>query len=211
MKYFILPLMLLGLLSACQQTDTEHDADGVLLAESMQTASGNGFSFSPMTHEDSNSVLNYKPEVYLHNGKPYTGKITSYDEKERKIFDGELKNGLATGEWKFYYASGVVQIQGSYNLGFETGIWSNYFAQNKPRIIKEYSQNGFMLMRTEYYNNGRVKNYQNIKCPEYGDIPRRVQFTYDMTIEYMDIEKSYGKMAPKELMDIIKKNGFRVQ
>jgi len=211
MKHYLLALFVLGTFAACNQKDTEHDAEGILLAESMQTLSGGGFSFSPMSHEDSASVLNYKPEVYLHNGKPYTGKITSYDEKERKVFDGELVNGLASGEWKFYYASGVVQIQGNYKAGYETGIWVNYFAQNKPRLVKEYSDSGFMLMRTEYYNNGRVKNYQNVACPEYGNMARRIQFTYDVTVEYMDIEKSYGKMPPKDLMDLIKKNGFRVQ
>lgn len=211
MKQFIFPMVFLCLMAACSQTDTDHDAEGVLLAEMLQSTTGGGFSFMPMAIEDSDDVKNFIPAVYTYKGKPYTGKITSYDEKQRKIFDGALEEGLPSGPWKFYYASGVVQIEGNYTKGIETGIWSNYFAKDKPRLIKEYDAKGYMLMRTEFYNTGRVKNYQNIKCPEYGNVARRAQFTYDIEIEYIDMEKELGQKAPKELMELIKSNGLRVQ
>lgn len=207
-KYAIMLLVAAGL-SACSQTDTDHDSEGKLLAEKLENSSGGGFNFSPMQDDDSMNRVHFTPDIYTYNGEPYTGAITAYDDKERKIFDGNLEKGIADGSWKFYYPSGVVQIEGVYAGGLETGLWKSYYSADHPKVIKDYDAQGKMLMRAEYFDNGRIKNYQNIATPEYGGIARRIQFTYDGTIDYLDAERDLGKMEPGALHDLLVRNGLK--
>ena len=211
MKYACLLLMTVTVLLSCNQTDTDHDADGALLADKLENISGGGFNITPMQQDDSASRAAFTPDKYHYKGKPYTGKITAYDDKQRKIMDGALTDGVANGAWKFYYASGVVQISGNYSNGLETGTWTSFYTVDKPRIVKVYDTKGNLLMRAEYFDNGRIKNYQNIACPEYGNIARRIQFKYSGEIDYIDAEREIGKLTPADLNALLTKDGLRQQ
>lgn len=200
MKYFI-PVLLIALTTSCGTKEKQFDADGTLLAQFLEPSGA--LDFSPMQNDDSSRVADFSPLVYTFKNKPYTGKVTAYDDKQRKIFDGNLNAGVPEGNWKFYYASGVVQIEGTYTNGLETGIWKNYYTVDKPKVIKQYDESGYLLMRKEFYDTGKLKNYQNVKCPQYGDIARRVQFKYNGAIDYLDAERDLGKLSPEELQNAL--------
>ncbi len=196
------------LLSACGKKVATTDANGALLAENLTTSDSSGLNFAPMKHEDSAFVKNFKPTVYLFDGKPYTGNIAYYNEKKALIVSGSLKEGLADGEWKFFFPSGVIQMEGTYNNGMETGMWSSYYRKNFPKIVKYYNNEGYMLMRKEYFDDGKVKNYQNIKCPEFGNLERRIQFTNKGEIDYIDAERELGKLDPAILNQMLQDDGL---
>lgn len=211
MKTWSLIIMATLFLTACSDKDVKYDADGILLADNLESSTGGGWDFSPMQNDDSAQVAAFKPTTYTFKGKPYSGKVTAYDDQQRKIFDGNLENGIATGEWKYYYPSGVVQIDGVYTNGQETGMWKSYYTVDKPKVVKYYDAKGFLLMRKEYYDTGKLKNYQNIECPEFGNIARRVQFKYDGEIDYIDAERELGKMAPAELNRLLREDKLLVK
>ena len=127
------------------------------------------------------------------------------------MLEGNLKNGILSGEWKFYYPSGVVQIEGTYSNGHETGFWKSYYTKDKPNIVKYYNEDGLMLMRKEYYDTGKIKNYQNINCEEFGGRERRIQFKYNGELDYIDAEREVGKLTPAEINTLLKNDGLLVK
>ena len=173
------------------------DDEGRLNVLALSSSSG-GMDFAPMQHSDSNYVKEFKPLVYNYEGKPYSGKVAAYSNEKLSV-TGELTDGKQSGVWTFYYPRGVVQIEGTYTDGMETGMWNSYYSKDHLKISKYYDTKGYMLMRKEYYDNGKIKNYQNIKCPEFGDRERRIQFKYNGDIDYLDAEREVGKLSPQEL------------
>lgn len=202
-------LLLLTLLVSCSGSK-DFDKEHRLLAPSLTSSTG-AFNFTPMQNSDSNDVKDFKPVVYNYKNAPYSGEIVAYNASEKITLEGVLKNGIADGHWRFYYASGVVQIEGDYTNGIETGLWTSYYSKDKPRIIKYYDGEGYMLMRKEYFDTGKIKNYQNIKCPQFGDRERRIQFSYAGDIEYIDAEREIGALPPKELNELLQRDGLLVK
>ncbi len=209
MKSLIIVLSLTIVISSCSQNSKAFDKNGSLLVENLTSMEG-GFNFVPMSASDSADVLNYTPVVYKFEDEPYTGKIASYN-KEKLMLEGYLKNGILSGEWKFYYPSGVIQIEGTYTNGHETGFWKSYYTKDKPNIVKYYNKDGLMLMRKEYYDTGKIKNYQNINCEEFGGRERRIQFKYNGEIDYIDAEREVGKLTPAEINTLLKNDGLLVK
>lgn len=99
-------------------------------------------------------------------------------------------------------------MEGNYNKGMEIGMWSSYYRKNYPKIVKYYNNKGYLLMRKEYYDDGKVKNYQNIKCPEFGNLERRIQFTIKGEIDYIDAERELGKLDPAILNQMLQDDGL---
>jgi len=128
-----------------------------------------------MIRSDSPSVTAFKPDTFFYKDRPYTGGLVQYNENQNLIFEGYIKNGLMDSTWKFYFASGGVRMEGKYKDGMDIGLWQSYYGYNKPKITKLYDDHGYMLTRTEYYDNGRVKNYQNIHAPEFGNKARHYE------------------------------------
>ena len=163
------------ILFAMQSCEKKRDDQGRLLTKYVTTSSGN-LSFAPMIRSDSASVRVFKPDTILYDGKPYTGGLAQYDPAQKLIIAGYVKNGLMDSTWKFLYASGGTRMEGKYKDGMDIGLWQSYYGYGKHKITKLYDDYGYMLMRIEYYDNGRIKNYQNVKAPMFDDKER----SYDM-------------------------------
>ena len=206
MKNNLLILFFLLSLGACSQRSKAFDDMGNLLVENLESETGE-INFTPMQSSDSSDVINYKPIVYKFEGSPYTGKIASYS-KGKLMMEGNLTEGIFSGVWKFYYPSGVIQIEGTYTNGLESGFWRSYYTKDKLSIVKFYDDKGYMLMRKEYYDNGKIKNYQNVNCPEFGDRERRIQFKYNGELDYIDAEREVGKLSPDEINTLLQNDGL---
>lgn len=157
-------------LSGCAENkkNNDFDTEGRLLVEKLTSSKGS-LSFKPMTRFDSTSVRGFWPTTYFYKGHPYTGSVAFYNQHGKLGFTGHLKNGLAENNWKFYFATGGVYMEGWYIHGLDVGLWRSYYGYNKPMVDIYYDNYGYILMRTVYFDNGRVKNYCNIKCPLFDD------------------------------------------
>lgn len=167
---FLITTCLVIALSAC---NNHFDSEGNIRAENL-TSSYGSIRFTPMLRSDSASVFAYTPDTFYYKNKPYTGNVATYNQQQKILMKGALHNGLQHGEWKFYYATGGIRMQGYYNMGLDTGIWQSYYGYNKPRITKWYDEYGFLLQRIEYFDNGKMKSYQNIKHPAFGNKKRKM-------------------------------------
>jgi len=209
MKQFMVICACAILAIGCSSKTTDVDENGVLNAELLTSTEG-GLNFTPMKHEDSVYVLNFKPTIYTYNNEPYTGKINAFNA-DKLMMEGSLKDGMYNDAWKFYYPSGAVQIEGNYSNGLETGFWNSYYRKDFYSIVKYYDNNGYMLMRKEYFDNGKIKNYQNVKCPQFGNVARRIQFKYSGEIDYLDAEREIGKLNPADVNKMLQDNGLLVK
>jgi len=170
LRFFALVVVVI----AGQSCNQNRDGQGRLLSKYITTNTG-GLNFTPMMRSDSASVAAFKPDTFFYKDKPYTGAFAQYNQNQNLIIEGYIKNGLMDSTWKFYFASGGVRMEGNYKDGIDIGIWHSYYGYNKPKITKLYDNHGYMLMRTEYYDNGRVKNYQNIHAPIFGNKARHYE------------------------------------
>jgi hypothetical protein len=205
------PLILLSLIAALILSScSDLDKNGRLPVEKLTTTSGS-LKFFAMLHSDSASVQEFVPDTFLYKGKPYTGAVVQYEYDTLAIISGFLKNGLMDSTWKFRYKSGGLRMEGNFKNGLETGLWKSYYGYDKPKIEKLYDDYGFMLMRKEYYDNGRIKNYQNIKCPKYGNEERKISFTSRGAIETIIAEDALKRLSAEELSEKVKQNSFMVQ
>ncbi len=53
--------------------------------------------------------------------------------------------GQYHGSSKYYYQNGIIESVGDYKNGLKTGIWNNYDASGKLNSISEYDANGRVI------------------------------------------------------------------
>ncbi len=202
-----LTLLSLGFFLLIVSSCNNYDKEGRLKIENLTSSSGT-LKFAPMMHSDSASVLNFVPDTFSYHGKPFTGGIVEYVNDTLATIKGFLSNGIMDSTWQFYYKSGGLRMEGTLKNGYETGWWRSYYGYNKLKIEKLYDDLGFMLMRREYYDNGKLMNYQNINCPQFGNRERKISFTRNGTIESIYVEDSVLQLSPDELTERVGENLF---
>jgi hypothetical protein len=198
---------LVTILALLQSCGGKYDNKGRLLVESLTSSSGT-FHFSPMMHSDSASVETFKPDTFLLRGNPYTGGVAQYNAQNKLMMEGFLSNGLMDSSWKFYFPSGGIHIEGKYKNGMETGLWRSYYGYDKPKIDKLYDDYGYMLMRAEYYDNGQLMNYENIKHPLFDNKERKIEKTRKGELVKIFVEDSVLMLKQGETAERIGKNIF---
>jgi hypothetical protein len=151
------------LISSCKN---DQDAQGRLFLKSLTTSSGK-FSLSPMTVSDSASRLTFIPDTFFYKNKPYSGAIAQYEYDTILSISGFMKNGLLDSAWIFYFTSGGVKMNGVMKEGIAVGVWKAYYGYDKVSVQKDFDQQGFLIARKEFYDNGQLKNEQNINAPGY--------------------------------------------
>ncbi|MDB5282250.1 MAG: hypothetical protein JWO06_1325 [Bacteroidota bacterium] len=210
MKKFFTPVQCfcaLVLMITIQSCQSKYDSKGRLLADYLVPASGK-LHFTPMLRSDSASVREFKPDTLYFNGKPYTGGIAAYDKRELIELEGFATNGLMDSTWKFYFASGGVRIKGTYKDGRDIGLWRSYYGYDKPKVDKLYDENGYMLMRAEYFDNGHIKEYQNIKHPLFDNKERSISLSSHGDIISIYVEDSVLMLKQGDKTERIGKNVF---
>lgn len=167
-KIHLLAVLLSALFfSACGTKESLTDEKGRIEIKKLTTASGT-YNLSPMSRiHNPTDVQNFKPEIFTLEGKKYNGVVIAHNSSKKIIAEGNLKDGLYDGKWTYYFGSGVVQIAGNYTNGKETGVWISYYRKDVPRVLKYYSEEGAMLLRTDFDDNGKIVSHYNIECAEF--------------------------------------------
>lgn len=87
---------------------------------------------------------------------------------------GRYRDGLRTGEWKFFYSNGDLQFVGNYVDGLEQGEHLYYFPNGQLKVKAQYtyglpsgtwnyySSNGALVL-TVYYQDGKEVKYNGTK------------------------------------------------
>jgi antitoxin component YwqK of YwqJK toxin-antitoxin module len=175
-----------------ESCNSDFDKDGSLKVESLTSSSG-ALKFSPMLRSDSASVLSFKPDTFYYKGEVFTGAVAKYNQKMQRQFVGFIKDGLMDSTWFFYYLSGGLRMKGQYKKGWDIGRWRSYYGYDKVKIEKVYDEYGFMLSRSEYYDNGIMKSYQQVKNPSLGNKQRRLNWNRKGELDYIYVEDSILK------------------
>jgi len=205
-KRITLFTFLIVLLSACKQQN-DFDKDGNLLLEKLTSKSGE-FKFNPMFRSDSNSVKKYVPDTFLYNNQPYSGKVVKYNAQEKRTMLGTMKDGLLDGCWTFYFATGGKQMEGDYKSGWDVGLWTSYYGYDKKKVQKYYDDFGYMIARIDYFDNGKMQYFQNIKHPLFGDKERNISFDRQEEPINIYVEDSILILKNGDKTEIIGKNIF---
>lgn len=169
MRGSVFSILMVVLLFSCN-TQEDFDDQGRLFVKALQSSAGN-LRFAPMQRSQSNPGI---IDTFYYHSKPFSGTVVRLNEQDSKLMEGQMKNGLMSGEWKFFYATGGIQMEGKYEKGMEVGLWTSYYGYNKKKVQKYYDEKGFLLSRIDYYNNGKIQVFQNVKHPLFGDKERNI-------------------------------------
>ncbi len=69
------------------------------------------------------------------DGKPWSGKQSAQFPNGRLQFEGELKEGLQHGEWKWYYESGNVESSIQYDMGRHDGNETHRYDNERNSLM----------------------------------------------------------------------------
>ena len=114
---FLLPILLLSLISCSIETDSVVERNGLYYEDLANSISG----FTPFTGE----VIG-KEKGRVEDGKK-EGKWVGYHEDGDLRYRGSYKNGKEEGEWVGYHGNGQLSSKGSYKNGLWEGDWVEYY------------------------------------------------------------------------------------
>ncbi|HLP19319.1 MAG TPA: hypothetical protein VK174_03425 [Chitinophagales bacterium] len=89
----------------------------------------------------------YKPNIYMYGGKPYTGKVKEYSEKNEVKSEGFMKDGFPEGYWVYYNTNGTVKSEGYYKDGAKDSLWHDNYTDGSPKLLMHFSLKNDSLQR----------------------------------------------------------------
>ncbi len=94
------------------------------------------------------------------NGKLH-GPILTYQDPGIKLYEGQLKDGVAVGEWRYYIEDGRLQLRilyddfgGEIRRKFENGEKEEFFDSGIPKSYYEFRHGKLHGPFEEYYDKG---------------------------------------------------------
>lgn len=108
-----------------------------------------------------------KDGILLYRGKPFTGKLLTYDEINKTHDSAIYKNGKKHGKEEKRYVSDVLAEQRFYTNGVKTGVHKAWWPNKTLRFQYHFNQEGaYHGTVEEWYENGqpfKVFNYKDGK------------------------------------------------
>lgn len=144
--------------------DVDEHINGVLVKITQYDSLGNVFNVQSIPN-GTGDVLNKLPDgrkyskLHYLNGVAH-GEFTWYFPNGKLRLKGTYFNGERHGEWKWYRAQGTPEMLGEYEYGDRVGKWTEY--NHQGALEEEYSyENGKMEgQNVQYYEDGKVSYTQ---------------------------------------------------
>jgi antitoxin component YwqK of YwqJK toxin-antitoxin module len=187
--------------------DTKKETSDCANIKDLTTSSG-AYNLAAMVRSgDSAKAATFIPDTFFKENKKYNGKVEAFNPNKKKIASGTLKDGLMDGDWKYFYASGVVNMEGKYKNGKEQGLWMAYYRQDVPKVAKYYAENGALLMRADYNDNGKVTTFYNVKDPIFLNKERAIETGGNETLSFF-VQNNELYLKGDKTLEKIGKNVF---
>ena len=108
--------------------------------------------------------------------EPISGKVFGYwflgeDNNKKKVYVGNLRNGIKSGKWTTWYYNGRKGSEITYKDGKLDGLWTWWFENGQKKGELTY-KDGKKGLRTGWYKNGRKEREVHYKDGDY-DVIRR--------------------------------------
>ena len=108
--------------------------------------------------------------------EPISGKVFGYwflgeDNNKKKVYVGNLRNGIKSGKWTTWYYNGRKGSEVTYKDGKLDGLWTWWFENGQKKGELTY-KDGKKGLRTGWYKNGRKEREVHYKDGDY-DVIRR--------------------------------------
>ena len=108
--------------------------------------------------------------------EPISGKVFGYwflgeDNNKKKVYVGNLRNGIKSGKWTTWYYNGRKGSEITYKDGELDGLWTWWFENGQKKGELTY-KDGKKGLRTGWYKNGQKEREVHYKDGDY-DVIRR--------------------------------------
>ena len=108
--------------------------------------------------------------------EPISGKVFGYwflgeDNNKKKVYVGNLRNGIKSGKWTTWYYNGRKGSEVTYKDGKLDGLWTWWFETGQKKGELTY-KDGKKGLRTGWYKNGQKEREVHYKDGDY-DVIRR--------------------------------------
>ena len=108
--------------------------------------------------------------------EPISGKVFGYwflgeDNNKKKVYVGNLRNGIKSGKWTTWYYNGRKGSEITYKDGKLDGLWTQWYETGQKKGELTY-KDGKKGLRTGWYKNGQKEREVHYKDGDY-DVIRR--------------------------------------
>jgi antitoxin component YwqK of YwqJK toxin-antitoxin module len=108
--------------------------------------------------------------------EPISGKVFGYwflgeDNNKKKVYVGNLRNGIKSGKWTTWYYNGRKGSEITYKNGKRDGLYNVWYENGQKEQEGTY-KDGKKGLRTGWYKNGQKEREVHYKDGDY-DVIRR--------------------------------------
>ena len=100
--------------------------------------------------------------------EPISGKVFGYwflgeDNNKKKVYVGNLRNGIKSGKWTTWYYNGRKGSEVTYKDGEKDGLWTDWYENGQKLGEGTYKDGKEDGLFTEWYENGQKKEEGTFK------------------------------------------------
>jgi len=100
--------------------------------------------------------------------EPISGKVFGYwflgeDNNKKKVYVGNLRNGIKSGKWTTWYYNGRKGSEVTYKDGEKDGLWTDWYENGQKWGEGTYKDGKSDGLFTEWYENGQKKEEGTFK------------------------------------------------
>jgi len=100
--------------------------------------------------------------------EPISGKVFGYwflgeDNNKKKVYVGNLRNGIKSGKWTTWYYNGRKGSEVTYKDGEKDGLWTDWYENGQKWGEGTYKDGKEDGLFTEWYENGQKKEEGTFK------------------------------------------------
>ena len=93
------------------------------------------------------------------NDEPITGLAYDYfDENNKKVYIGNLRNGKKEGNWTWWYDNGQKKFDRTFKEGKENGLFTSWYENGQKSYEGTFKDGEQQGLHTSWYENGQKEN-----------------------------------------------------
>jgi antitoxin component YwqK of YwqJK toxin-antitoxin module len=162
--------------------------DGVLYSDCEIVTGKNGkcktYFSDGTTSSEGNTVNGDKDGLwtwYFPDGKTYVHQYHDHSKK-RIYWMSTQKIGNEHGEYKRYYSSGSLELEGSYDGGYKQGLWRKYYPEGSLEFMGSYQKDKKVGQWFYYHPNSKL--YAIEEYSDHSTLRRRELYYDDGSLRY---------------------------
>lgn len=148
--------------------------------------------------------LHNETGIFLKDHQPFTGTVYSLAPNGKDtVAVGNFANGKEDGEWRMYFAGGLLRERRYYAAGKKVGVYEAWWPAGKRRLFYRFENGEYEGTCREWDENGTLVSEMNYKAG-HEDGPQKQWYSNGrLKVNYVIQDgRRYGLMGTKNCVNV---------